>query len=572
MNERYSQPLKREQKLARRRTTSIARRCLLASLLVSSAPVVVAQRPHDRGPSFAPLEIRLSNPRTSRGDDAVQAGAAITESFSPSYYPGRETFAAAGDASGQRQIAKPIFVVGSPAPRKLSDLVGDLVEDESVASAESVESPEPAGQLADVDFGMIWNPPLTAAASSPPPHGRGLSRKEAAENQVVKNRQMVENQTINVVLPPARPASPPRFLGPRPTQSSPVSEPPPSSELRPSSELLPLSQPTLGSLPERLPKPDRVVVAAEIFDRPPTASPRQVEIPERSAEISAAASRLRSMARSSMLEGRRLLDRGAIFSAHEATTRSLRQIVQSVDLANISNQSTASLTAALRAIKESKDFSSIYGIDDPGSLGRMVASHQTKVLQGVDLERLLSFAATAMYLQAAEDHLVEALGDYAESGDALILLGRIEQMIAPEDTTYHGAVALAMHSAAARIRPHSAMIHRELGITMLHQGMDRLAAQSLRQSISMRASRRGYRYLQQASARLGDQDTVRQCQYALGSAELQSDAPVKHLEPLAFANTGPAIHSSNPTGAPATAAAPGAEKKKTASKWFPFLR
>lgn len=288
-------------------------------------------------------------------------------------------------------------------------------------------------------------------------------------------------------------------------------------------------------------KPTQSLQPAPLEDRRIAATNRSA-VDDRQAvspAVRAAADRLRTMARRSMVRGKELFDRGAVYSAREAVMTSLRQLVQSTDLTRGGNTATATLTAAMRAIAEAEDFTSIYGVDDTAAMRRMVASHQTDVLSTYDLERLPSFAATEMYLQFATESLRTALSACRESGDALILLGRIEQSLAPEDTAYHGAVALAMHRAAAEIRPDSAFIRRELGVTMADQGMNRQAAESLRRSVSMRPTRRGYRHLQLVSAKLGDHDTADQCRTAMLHEDLNGQSTVRQLAPVQFAATGP---------------------------------
>lgn len=283
----------------------------------------------------------------------------------------------------------------------------------------------------------------------------------------------------------------------------------------------------------RIPRPITYADSEHLIDN---ADPAPIPIQRSDRPVETAASRrLRNVAHASLREAKSRYDRGAVYTAHQMTVQALRQLVESRDLMGGGSRHASHLTAAMSAIREAKDFSGAYGLRDVATISRMISIHETPTLKHVPVGQIASFKATEIYLTYAKDELVAALATYPEAADALILLGRIERRLGDERDLYRGAVSLAMHVAATEIRPGDARVRRELGVTLMRQGLDMPAIGELRRSLSMAPTRKGLRSLQVAASRTGDGQTVAECQARLQQNDLPSELPILHMTPQAFA-------------------------------------
>ncbi len=245
--------------------------------------------------------------------------------------------------------------------------------------------------------------------------------------------------------------------------------------------------------------------------------------------------RIREMAHMATQHAKESLQRGATHSARRYATEALRLAVEMQDAANGGNEHTRSLTTALDAIRESKDFCGQYGSVDARVLTRMVAVHETSVLKEADLSTMSSLQATEAYLQVAKDALVQAAGGSDDACDSLVMLGVVEKRLASENDPHAGAVAMTMHRAAVEISDRSPVAYRELGNTFMSQGLYPQAAWSFEQSVRLRPSRSSYQNLLEASRKTGDSETSRRCVAALDDPNLPSGIAIKTLTPDAFA-------------------------------------
>jgi hypothetical protein len=254
-------------------------------------------------------------------------------------------------------------------------------------------------------------------------------------------------------------------------------------------------------------------------------------------EINEQAVRLREAARQSFQSANQRLLRGATHSAKMYAMQTIRSIAAMQDAIHGGNRHTTQLQAALDAVRESRDFNGIFGTIDQSSLQRMVAVHKTVALKDQDLENLSAIEASEAYLAVARDNLVAASGGAQEASDALVIAGKVERALATMNNAHASAVAMTMQNAAVQIAPHSVFAHYELGVTLQEQGLAQQAAHSLKQSVSLRPTRRGYQKLLQVSRQCGDIDTVQSCLTALKSDHLQTDIPVQLISPERFAAT-----------------------------------
>jgi tetratricopeptide (TPR) repeat protein len=168
----------------------------------------------------------------------------------------------------------------------------------------------------------------------------------------------------------------------------------------------------------------------------------------------------------------------------------------------------------------------------------MVAVHETDVLKQTELDNLSPLRATDLYLASAKSQLVAAAERSREASDALVILARIEKAIENVSESHSAAVALTLQRAAVEIAPDNALAFRELGSSLLNQGLLEHAVAALNRSVQLEPSPDSYRLLLEASRRLGDADLARRCLLALRKNE--SSGPgvrVRQLAPQQFAAT-----------------------------------
>ncbi len=225
----------------------------------------------------------------------------------------------------------------------------------------------------------------------------------------------------------------------------------------------------------------------------------------------AQAIRLHEAARMSLRSAGQRLRHRATHSAKMYALETLRSIVAMQDAKQGGNTHAKMLDAALDAIRESRDFCGSFGAVDYKALQRMVAVHETPALKGRNLESLSAIEATEEYLNFAKQNLVVAAGGAREASDALVILGNVERETVALDNAYASAVAVMLQQTAVEIAPQSMTAHCELGITLSHQGLIDQAAASLKQSLSIQPTRRGYAELLEVSRRSGDIDTAHAC-------------------------------------------------------------
>lgn len=305
------------------------------------------------------------------------------------------------------------------------------------------------------------------------------------------------------------------------------------------------SAPTDPSTMEPIAPPATASATAAASTR--TAEPLTASPAAMSPESAIHSHRLRELAHVAAQNAKQSLQRGATHSARRHATEALRLTVEMQDAATGNNEHARSLTTALDAIRESKDFCGQYGSVDARALSRMVAVHETSVLKDADLETMSGLQATEAYLKIAKEALVESAGGSNDACDALVMLGVIEKRMGGDNDPHAGAVAMTMHRAAIEISDANPVAYRELGNTFMSQGMYAQAAWSFDRSVRLRPSRSAYQNLLDASRKLGDSDTSRRCLAALKDPSLPSGIAVKTLAPDAFA----ASYRPNPSAMPA---------------------
>jgi hypothetical protein len=247
------------------------------------------------------------------------------------------------------------------------------------------------------------------------------------------------------------------------------------------------------------------------------------------------ATRLRTVAQESLRNAQHRLQRQATHSAKRHATDALRSIVAMRDAQAGGNRHMKHLQIAFDAIRESKDFGGQFGEIDLNALKRMVTVHETDVLKNRDLDDVSGLEATESYLAVARTNLVLAADGASEASDALVLLGQIEKRQSESGNAHGAAVAVSLQRAAIEIEPSNALGYRELGTTLLNQGLVDEAAWALNKSIDIYPTRSSYQRLLEASRRLGDVGTARVCLASLQDPRLKSEIPVKQLSSEQFA-------------------------------------
>ncbi len=287
--------------------------------------------------------------------------------------------------------------------------------------------------------------------------------------------------------------------------------------------------------------------------------------------------RLRELAQESLRSSSHRMQRRATHSAKKYAVEALRSIVAMRDAEAGGNQHAQELDVALDAIRESDDFCGRFGPIDQNALRRMVVVHETDVLKGQDLEDMSALEATEKYLAVARTNLIAAAGGVREASDALVLLGQIEKQLSAPGDTHGAAVAVTLQRAAIDIAPTNGPGYRELGTTLLDQGLVKQAAWALSRSVEIQPTRSGYQGLLEASRRLGDVDTARLCLASLQDPNVADEIPVKELSPDVFAatykpNLSELKNVPAKTQPPAVTAPPASETRISLRSLFPFGR
>jgi len=168
---------------------------------------------------------------------------------------------------------------------------------------------------------------------------------------------------------------------------------------------------------------------------------------------------LRFAAAQSLDEAALALSRRASMSAADAATDSLRKLTQAIDLQTSSNVAGTRLAAALTAMWEAEDFVGRYGTVDSVAIARMVRSHETPVLKGIDASGLSGIAAADHYMNFARRALGSIAGADPLCSHAIAMLAKSYRQRADESPI---ALAASVHLMRAAAQSAS----DDLGITM----------------------------------------------------------------------------------------------------------
>ncbi len=265
-----------------------------------------------------------------------------------------------------------------------------------------------------------------------------------------------------------------------------------------------------------------------------------------------------------MARSEQLCRRGMFLSAREESLSAMIQLSRYLDSLSNTLHSEPCIRAARTAMREAEDFTELLSLS---GLQELAGSHETSVLDGVDLSRVPPASLAQLYYQHAESKLLEASQQHPWFSDIYYSIGRTYQAEA-DSRAEIGATPLRLQAvvyyrAATTIRPKNALAANQLGFVLLQMDRPREAQLALVSSVDSKMDIPALQNLAEASRRLGDQ---RMQQWAISMAstlqrqqppQAQRQAPeVLELDNRSFGATTPIIPIG--AGSPSkTASAPG---------------
>ncbi|QDV26874.1 tetratricopeptide repeat protein [Aureliella helgolandensis] len=244
-----------------------------------------------------------------------------------------------------------------------------------------------------------------------------------------------------------------------------------------------------------------------------------------------------------------LIRRKAYLSAQEETELAIAHLFQVLDQYSGGNESARAWQAAQQAFREADDFQLSQRIDPENqTLLRLVNSHETSILKGIDLANLSPMSAAAYYREFAEQQLIAAAQMHPWASELYYVAGRTLQAQA-ESANLQLAQSLkqnavSFYHAAAAIKPSNAIATNQLGFILLQMDRPAEARQALLASLDAKPSLPALENLVETSRRLNDQETL---QWALQNYEYMQSSPhsadampqVMEVTPQIFAQLSP---------------------------------
>lgn len=331
---------------------------------------------------------------------------------------------------------------------------------------------------------------------------------------------------------------------------------------------------------------------------PPLVSPREMlggTIPPHSlaGRDSAAERSTRLMADISRADHRvangfQLAHRGAIYLAKSEFTAALKLIAQANDVERGTRVHGKAVTAGLVALKESGDFvRQMAGIDDV-DLARIVSTHKTPVLKGVDVSEMAPTVAAQYYYAFAQHELATAIGKEMVGSMAMYGLGKATLVAAGANAhqmEYTGQ-AMAYYQAAMAIEPRNVRAANELGVLLANNGQLKQSRDMLARSVALAPNATTWENLAVVHNRMGDHKTAEQLKHQANQMKQAGKNPavptVQWVDPQTFAGITPATdgtalqpasaiaNKTTPSAKPATEPAnPPASVAQRINEWLP---
>lgn len=188
--------------------------------------------------------------------------------------------------------------------------------------------------------------------------------------------------------------------------------------------------------------------------------------------------------------GKRLAERGALYSARQEFLGVLQLVAQSHDAQLGKRFHTRALANGLRALREADDFVAYRTDHDVDlQLEGLVAGHQTTVLKNTRVKDLTPFVAMQRYYEYASDQLAIAANREPVASEALYAIGRAETaMAAKSQAKLGGPKPLALYQASLVVDESNSAASNELGVLLARAGKLEQAASVLQHASSIRST------------------------------------------------------------------------------------
>lgn len=270
-------------------------------------------------------------------------------------------------------------------------------------------------------------------------------------------------------------------------------------------------------------------------------------------------------ARSMQTRAFSLAQRGAWYTARSEVIESIRLIAQALDAMEGTDQHSASLTAAIVAMKEADEFSPRASrLEGEVAVTSIAQGHRTPVLHG-EKQQVPAITAMQMYYSFAQKKLITAGGGYPEAASGMYLLGRVHQAFASQSgdgTRLQLPKAMVYHQAAVQTNPSNHLAANELGVLMARYGQLRIAKDLLVQSVMSKSHVAGWQNLAEVHHRLGEADLAKRADFERETLVRKfeqhpnmAESPVEFISPEAFARQSSQPGADAPTAQTATTGA-----------------
>ena len=223
-------------------------------------------------------------------------------------------------------------------------------------------------------------------------------------------------------------------------------------------------------------------------------------------------------------------NRGMIQSARENFLQALRVMAQAKDAVRGERGHRQSLSEGMRAMKEAEDFQTIFGNAELGlDLENITETHQTPVLDGIDLLDVSPIAAYERYLEYAVGKLGEAVEGEPAGSMALYGLAKIETHLAekqPEDGLVRKDRAVTYFQSALASHPQNHLAANEAGVLLVRQGRLDQAEAMLQRTVKLSPSSLSFHNLAVLQQKKGKMQLAQQNETHARRLAMQANRPI----------------------------------------------
>lgn len=232
--------------------------------------------------------------------------------------------------------------------------------------------------------------------------------------------------------------------------------------------------------------------------------------------------------------GESLARRRSYHAAREEFILALLMIANSHGNESANDAHAGRLVQALAAMDEINDFASMRNRDgrDP-QFQQTVYSHNTRILDGVDLNLLSPRKAIDLYCGFSQSQVEQAIGFSNAGSKALHALGKLELKATGTDPQ-HGSTsqtkALVFFRSSLSVNPKNALCANDLGVLLFNMGRLNEAEEALKRSLGSAQSREVWKNLASVhSQRAANATTVDQRNSQLRLVQLAEHEAQKFL-------------------------------------------